>query len=123
VWLKKYLDWFDPELYRYIQTHAEGMQVNTFQDRLADENNLEYEMAGQTKYDPLMVPLPKLHKEVTTEDGFGVTVDEKFQPYSLDSYTRPVKFRSYDDRVYKTCNPYGFEDVPVARIPLKKSTS
>jgi hypothetical protein len=120
VWLKKYLDWFDPELYWYMQTHAERMQVNTFQDRLTDENDLENEMVGRTKYDPLMVPLPELHKEVTTEDGFGVTVNGKFQPYSLDSSARPVKFGSYDNGVYKTCNPDGFEDVPVARIPFNK---
>jgi hypothetical protein len=46
-WLKKYLDWFDPELFQLIQIHAERMQVNIFSDGLAGEDDQEYEMAGQ----------------------------------------------------------------------------
>jgi hypothetical protein len=119
-WLKKYLDWFDPDLFRYIRIHAEGMLVNTFKDRLADENEHEYEIAGRWKHDPLMVPLPKLHLKVSTQEGFGTTDDGKFQPYSLDTYERPTKRKSYVHGVHEACNPDGFQEVPVARPPSTK---
>jgi hypothetical protein len=38
------------------------------------------------RYNALMVPLPKLNKDVSTGVGFGVTVDGKFKPYSLDYF-------------------------------------
>ncbi len=102
-WLKQYLDWFDPDLFEYISAH--------------------YEMQAKIQYDPLLVPLPKKHKKVSTCDEFGVTEDDVFQPYCKDTYarlpshSRAVHQASYDKKLTATCNPSGFEYVPIARMP------
>ncbi len=67
-WLKKYLDWFDPDLYQYIVTHTDGVQVTRFADRLAADDDVVYQLSGCQRFDELMVPLPKMHKEVSTSD-------------------------------------------------------
>jgi hypothetical protein len=45
-------------------------------------------MQAQIQDDPLLVPLPKMHKKVLTCDEFGVTEEDVFQPYCKDMYKR-----------------------------------
>jgi ribosomal protein L35 len=122
-WLKLYLDWFDPDLFEYISAHAAGMKVLTFANRLASNYDHDYEMQAQIQYDPLLVPVPKMHKKVSTCDEFGVTEENVFQPKCKDKYARlPSHSRagrqaSYDKKLTATCNPSGFEYVPIARMP------
>jgi hypothetical protein len=110
-WLKQYLDWFDPDLFEYISAHAAGMKVSTFANRLAYNYNHDYEMQAQIQYDPVLVPLPKMHKKVSTCDEFGVTEEDVFQPYCKDTYARlpshgwAVRQASYDKKLTATCNP------------------
>jgi hypothetical protein len=87
-WLKQYLDWFDPDLFEYISAHAAGMKVSTFANRLASNYEHDYEMQAKIQYDQLLVPLPKMHKKVSTCDEFGVTKEDVFQPYILQRYVR-----------------------------------
>jgi hypothetical protein len=64
-----------------------------------------------------------MHKQVLTCDDFGVTEEDVFQPYCKDTYARlPFRSRavcqaSYDEQLTATCNPSGFEYVPIARMP------
>jgi hypothetical protein len=64
-----------------------------------------------------------MHKKVSTCDEFGVTKEDALQPYSKDTYTRlpfhswAVCQASYDKKLTATCNPSGFEYVPIARMP------
>jgi hypothetical protein len=87
-WLKQYLDWFDPDLFEFISAHAVGMKVLTFANQLASNYDHNYEMQAQIQYDPLLVPVPKMHKKVSTCDDFGVTEEYIFQPYCKDTYAR-----------------------------------
>jgi hypothetical protein len=122
-WLKQYLDWFDPDLFEYISAHAAGMKVSTFANRLASNYDHDYEMQAQIQYNPLLVHVPKLHKKVSTCDDLGVTEEDIFQPYCKDTYARlpshsgAVRQASYDEKLTATCNPSGFEYVPIARMP------
>ena len=99
------------------------MKVSTFANRLASNFDHDYEMQAKIQYDPLLVPLPKMHKKVSTCDEFGVTKEEVFQPYCKDTYarlpshSRAVHQASYDKKLTATCNPSGFEYVPIARMP------
>jgi hypothetical protein len=77
-WLKQYLDWFDPDLFEYISAHAAGMKVSTFANQLASNYDHDYEMQAKIQYDRLLVPLPKMHKKVSTCDEFGVTEEDVF---------------------------------------------
>lgn len=86
--LRKCLDWFDPDLFLYISAHEYGMKVTRFQNQLASYDDHVYEMQGQIQYDPLMVPVPKMHKLVSTTNDFGITKNEVFQPYCKDTYAR-----------------------------------
>jgi hypothetical protein len=121
-WLKQYLDWFDPDLFKFISAHAAGMKESTFANRLASNYDHDYEMQAQIQYDPLLVPVPKMHKKVSTCDDFGVTEEDVFQPYCKDTYarlpshSRAVRQASYDKKLTATCNPSGFEYVPIARM-------
>jgi hypothetical protein len=116
------LDWFDPDLFEFISAHAAGMKVSTFANRLASNYDHDYEMQAQIQYDPLLVPLPKMHKKVSTCDDFGVTEEDIFQPYCKDTYarlpshSRAVRQASYDKKLTATCNPFCFEYVPIARM-------
>jgi hypothetical protein len=80
-------------------------------------------MQAQIQYDPLLVPVPKLHKKVSTCDDFGVTEEDIFKPYCKDTYarlpshSRAVRQASYDEKLTATCNASGFEYVPIARMP------
>jgi hypothetical protein len=122
-WLKQYLDWFDPAFFEYISAHAVGMKVSRFANQLASNYDHDYEMQTQIQYDPLLVHLPKMHKKVSTCDEFGVTEEDDFQPYCKDTYarlpshSRAVRQASYDKKLTATCNPSGFEYVPIARMP------
>jgi hypothetical protein len=122
-WLKQYLDWFDPDLFEFISAHATGMKVSTFANRLASNYDHDYEMQSKIQYDPLVVPVPKIHKKVSTCDDFGVMEEDVFQPYCKDTYarlpshSRAVRQASYDEKLTVTCNPSGFEYVPIARMP------
>jgi hypothetical protein len=120
-WLKQYLDWFDPDLFEYISAHAAGMKVSTFANQLASNYDHNYEMQAQIQYNPLLVPVPKLHKKVSTCDDFGVTENDIFQPYCKNTYARlPSHSRAVcqaDEKLTATCNPSGFEYVPIARMP------
>ena len=99
------------------------MKVSTFANRLASNYDHDYEMQAQIQYDPLLVPLPKMHKKVSTCDEFGVREEDVFQPYCKDTYarlpshSRAVRQASYDKKLTATCNPSGFEYVPIARMP------
>jgi hypothetical protein len=99
------------------------MKVLTFANRLASNYDHDYEMQAQIQYDPLLVPVPKMHKKVLTSDDFGVTEEDSFQPYCKDTYARlpshsqAVRQASYDEKLTATCNPSGFEYVPIARMP------
>jgi hypothetical protein len=122
-WLKLYLDWFDPDLFKYISAHAAGMKVSTFANRLTSNYDHDYEMQAQILYVPLLVPLPKMHKKVSTCDEWGVMDEDVFQPYCKDKYARlpshsgAVRQASYDKKLTATCNPSGFEYVSIARMP------
>jgi hypothetical protein len=87
-WLKQYLDWFDPDLFEYISAHAASMKVLAFANRLASNYDHDYEMQAKIQYNRLLVPLPKMHKKVSTCDEFGVTEEDVFQPYCKDTYAR-----------------------------------
>jgi hypothetical protein len=111
-WLKKYLDWFNPDLLDYLQAHSDGVKVVLFADRFAADDTLEYNFQGGLVNDKLMVPLPKMHKEVSTIDQFGVMEEGVFVPYCKDSLkVAPTHSRtgvlhpSYDPRLTKSCNP------------------
>ena len=123
-WLKKYLDWFNPALYQYITTHLDGVKVQRFQHRLAAEDQDSYDQQGRLVHDKLLVPLPKMHRVVSTKDDFGVVkADGSFEPYCKDTYlsnislSQPVRHPTYDDSLTAGCNPANFEYVPVARMP------
>jgi hypothetical protein len=113
-WLKQYLDWFDPDLFEYISAHAAGMKVSTFANRLASNYEHDYEMQAKIQYDQLLVPLPKMHKKVSTCDEFGVTKEDVFQPYCKDTYarlpshSRAVRQASYDRKVNGNVQPIRF---------------
>jgi hypothetical protein len=81
-WLKKYLDWFNPNLFDYLQAHSDGVKVVSFADRFAADDTLEYNFQGRLVNDKLMVPLQKMHKEVSTIDQFRVMEEGGFVPYS-----------------------------------------
>jgi hypothetical protein len=122
-WLQKYLDWFDPELYKFITTHTDGMEVQRLRTLLAAETEEMYEQEGKIVKDKLLIPLPKMHKPASTQNSFGVTTDEgDYIPYSLNvSKTDPhlgqdVRQRTYDSTLTKSANPRNFEHVPVARL-------
>jgi hypothetical protein len=82
---------------------------------------------AETSFSPFraasLVPLPKMHKKVSTCDEFGVTEEDVFQPYCKDTYARlpshsqAVRQASYDKKLTATCNPSGIEYVPIARMP------
>jgi hypothetical protein len=99
------------------------MKVSTFANQLASNYDQDYEMQAQIQYDPLLVPLPKIHKKVSTCDEFGVTEEDDFQPYCKDTYarlpshSRAVRQASYDKKLMTTCNPSDFEFMPIARMP------
>jgi hypothetical protein len=123
-WLKKYLDWVNPDLFDFLQAHSDGVKVVSFADRFAADT-LEYNFQGRLVIDKLMVPLPKMHKEVSTIDQFGVMEEGVFVPYCKDSLkVVPTHSRtslvhpSYDPRLTKSCNPSeDFEYVPVSHLP------
>jgi hypothetical protein len=85
----------------------------------------EYNFQGRLVNDKLMIPLPKMNKEVSTIDQFGVMEEGVFVPYCKDSlkvvptHSRTgVLHPSYDPRLTKSCNPSeNFEYVPVAGLP------
>lgn len=123
-WFQKYLDWFDPELFKYIQAHTDGLKVTVLPHRLAAGDLSTYEIAGKEVHDKCLVPLQKMHKVVSTKDNFGVTErGGKLVPYCNDTYksntslSQTVRIPSYNPTLTASCNPKGFEHVPVARMP------
>jgi hypothetical protein len=130
TWLKNYLDWFDPELFEYIQAQADGVPVITLPDRMAADDGPLYEFQGCKVYDKLMVPLPKKHEVISTRKEFGVTKDGVFRPYCGDTYAKKpthshaVRYAKYDSKLTASCNQKDvFEFVPVARMPSSKVPS
>jgi hypothetical protein len=126
-WLKKYLDWFDPDLHIYVLAHSDGMTVERIRNQLASKDPVGYQMSSVKDVDPLMVPLPKMHEIINTgKHSFGVTVEGKFTPYCKNTFTTIPEFSQdvvqplYDEELTKSCNPPGFEEVPVARMPTAK---
>jgi hypothetical protein len=78
-WLKKCLDWFDPDLFIYVLAHSDGMTVEQIRNQLASEDPVDYQMSGVKDVDPLMVPLPKMHEIINTGTHlFGVTVEGNY---------------------------------------------
>jgi hypothetical protein len=126
-WLKKYLDWFDPDLFIYVLAHSDGMTVERIQNQLASEDPVDYQMSGVKDVDPLMVPIPKMREIINTGTySFGITVEGKSTPYCKNTFTTIPEFSQdvvqplYDKELTKSCNPPGFEEVPVARMPTAK---
>jgi hypothetical protein len=120
AWLKQYLDWFDPDLYQYIQNYTLGLPVLTLPSRMAAHDEVSYEQQGIFRNDRLLVPLPKSHNVVSTEKYFGVRVKDtgrQVDPFCLDSFEKPSKPPKYDQALVASCNPAGFEEIPVARAP------
>ena len=120
AWLKQYLDWFDPDLYQYIQNYTLGLPVFTLPSRMAAHDEVSYEQQGIFRNDRLLVPLPKSHNVVSTEKYFGVRVKDtgrQVDPFCLDSFEKPSKPPKYDQALVASCNPAGFEEIPVARAP------
>ena len=81
-------------------------------------------MSSVNDVDPLMVPLLKMHEVINTgTHSFGVTVDGKFTPYCKNTFTTIPEFSQdvvqplYNEELTASCNPPGFEEVPVARMP------
>jgi hypothetical protein len=73
-----------------------------------------YEQQGFITYDKLLVPLTRTHKVVSTLNDFGVkTPKGELSEYCLD--TASVKQSRYDTKLTRSCNPKGFEHVPIAR--------
>jgi hypothetical protein len=123
-WLHQYLDWFNPDLYEYITSHADGMTVATLPKRLAAKDQDSYDQQGRIVKDKLLIPLSKMHKVVSTKEKFGVSLlDGNFLPFCTDtyakrpSYSQAVRVSHYDSKLTASCNPAGFEIVPVARMP------
>jgi hypothetical protein len=126
-WLKKYLDWFDLDLYIHVLAHSDGMTVERIRNQLASEDPVDYQMSGVKDVDPLMVPLPKMHKVINTgTHSFGVTSEGKFTPYCKNTFTTIPEFSQdvvqplYDKELTASCNHPGFEEVLVARMPAAK---
>jgi hypothetical protein len=101
------------------------VKVVSFADRFAADDTIEYNFQGRLVSNKLMVPLPKMHKVVSTIDQFGVMEEGIFVPYCKDSLKvvpthsqTGVLHPSYDLRLTKSCNlSENFEYVPVARLP------
>ncbi len=130
TWLKSYLDWFDPDLYQYLLSNADGTPVKRVGSQLAAEEDIDYQFSGVDDFDPLMVPLSKSHETVSIgTHQFGVEIDGEYLPYCKDAYTdtpllsQQVHLPSYDKKLTTSCNPSGFEYVPVARLPTIKVPS
>jgi hypothetical protein len=127
-WLKKYLDWFNPDLYVHILAHSDGMTVERIRNQLASEDPVDYQMSGVKDVDPLMVPLPKMHEVINTgTHSFGEKNEaDEFIPYckntftTIPTYSQDVVQPLYDEKLTASCNPPGFEEVPVARMPTVK---
>jgi hypothetical protein len=43
-WLKKHLDWFDPDLYEHVLAYSDRMTVRRIRNRLASEDPVDYQM-------------------------------------------------------------------------------
>ncbi len=115
-WLKKYLDWFDPDLYLYLQANADGIPVKRFPTQMAAEMEIDYQFSGVVDNDPLIVPLPKLHQKISTDTHkFGEVVNGRYYPYCHDRSGTAV-IPTYNTKLTASCNPNGFEYVPVARL-------
>jgi hypothetical protein len=93
-WLKDYLDWFDPSIYDYIQASVDGMKVARLVNRLAANEEVNYQLQGKVDTDGLMVPIPKMHKPVTTSD---------------ESTFSQLDLPAYDSKLTADCNPSGLE--------------
>ena len=88
TWLKSYLDWFDPDLYQYLLSNADGTPVKRVGSQLAAEEDIDYQFSGVDDFNPLMVPLSKSHKTILTgTHQFGVEIDGRYLPYCKDAYT------------------------------------
>ena len=63
-----------------------------------------------------------MHKLVSTSDEFGVRRKGVFVPYCNETYaaepgySQAVRHPSFDRKLTATCNPHGFEYVPIARM-------
>jgi hypothetical protein len=119
-WLKQNLDKFDPNLYKYSDTFTYGMPVLTLPGRLAGHDQDSYDQQGVVKRDKYMVPHPKTHHVVTTKETFGLLDSSgHIVTYSKDPYGLPSKTPRFDETFVASCNPSGFELVPVALPPHK----
>jgi hypothetical protein len=68
-------------------SHTDGVQVTHFVDQLAAEDDVDYHFSSRQAFDELIVPLPKMHKEVSTSNIFGVMKDGRFLPYCLEMFS------------------------------------
>ena len=103
------------------------MKVSQCASKLAAEDELDYQFSSVEDHDDMMIPIPKMHKKVTTSHRFGEIVDGEYKPYapcaSQSSYVEDFPRGGDDDDLTKSCNPPNFEYVPVARTPTKEVPS
>jgi hypothetical protein len=118
-WLKQYLDWYDTNLYKFIEIYTVGVPLLTLPGQMAAHDEVSYKQQGVFWNDKLMVPLPKYHALVTTKTQFGVRSRVgRLQPFCLDDYRSPSNPPKYNETLVASCNPLGFEErIPVARAP------
>ena len=117
-WFNQYLAWFDPALLDFVRAGVDGTAVLRLPKRLGADDEPSYEQQGILVRDRRLVPLPKTHAVVSTENSFGLlTEDEKepFADYCLDPYDSARVGRGYNEELTATCNPKGFQYIPIAR--------
>jgi hypothetical protein len=116
LWMKNYLEWSNSDLYSYLLANADGMAVKRFRNQMAAEKEIDYQFWGVVDFDPLMVPLPKLHQKISTASHvFGETIQEQYHPYYKDAYDATV-IPFYNANLTSSCNPPQFDYVPVAQV-------
>ena len=77
-WLKSYLHWFDPDLFQYIVSHTDGVQVTRFANQLAAAEDAVYQFSVRQAFDERRGQLRKMHKEFSTTISFGEVREESF---------------------------------------------
>ena len=83
---------------------------------MAAEMEIDYQFSGVVDNDPLIVPLPKLHQKISTDTHeFGEVVNGRYYLYCHDR-TGTAVIPTYNTKLTASCNPNGFEYVPVARV-------
>jgi hypothetical protein len=124
-WLKEYLFYFNDDAYEAIITVVEGMRVTVLPNVLAGEDEISYEFQGKQVRLPGLLPVPVMHKSVTTLSDFGVRDQEghmhlyyQYQTAAgYDPTKHPIKHQTLGPLLErKVIEPRGFDRIPLARI-------